>query len=83
MKYISYSQFFCIIFPEFLSHREVHNALKSFGIVKVEPRSAGFFNVEDGAIKVFGKSESLGLFPRENDCEVIEKLLATTFEEKS
>jgi len=78
MKYIIYG-WKVILFPEHLSHAEVDRALQENFKDLRRPTSAGFCCIENGKVKVFGKSESMNLSPQPNDIEIIEHAIQTTF----
>jgi hypothetical protein len=80
MKYIIYDFMKVVLFPEFVSHADFDSMLRKDDRVFRKPTSAGFCKLENGGVKVFGRSTSLGLSPREDDIRMIEEFLRKTYE---
>lgn len=68
MKYLITKSNKVKVFPEATSH--------SSKAKKSEVKSAGYFNMKDGKINVYGKSHSYNILPRKNDAKLIEKYAA-------
>jgi hypothetical protein len=79
MKYIVYDHWKVILFSEHLPHAEVDRVLRENFKDLRRPTSAGFCSIENGKVKVFGKSESMNLSSRPDDIEIIEHAIQTTY----
>jgi hypothetical protein len=60
-----------IAFPESIQHVDMANACKRFGL----PVSAGFVNIDHGAINCHGLSDSLNLKSRPEDADFFANLI--------
>lgn len=65
------SNVFAVAFPAFMAHYDFAGMFPMTRIV-----SAGFMQVENGRVKVWGKSLTLGLSSRPEDALIIERSLA-------
>lgn len=71
MKYIIYKDKLGYIHPVIFPEHVTHATVIVDGIEGIKPISAGFFVIDKGVVRVFGKSESMNLEPREIDREYI------------
>ncbi|MDI6788818.1 MAG: hypothetical protein QME51_10645 [Planctomycetota bacterium] len=69
LKYIVFNDCLPLVFPAIYSHDKM--VLVDLG----KPTSAGFVDITENGIKIYGKSESLKLESREADKDIIEAFL--------
>jgi len=73
MKYVMINHRNPIIFPEGIPHIAFRKVVEISG---GEITSAGFVNIKDKKILIYGQSSSLGIFPKETDQIAMEVFLA-------
>ena len=71
MKYIIFENKYPVIFPNEIIHYEINIDTR----FRLNHTSAGHVNIKGNKVTVYGESESLGLKPKPEDKQLLEKLI--------